>query len=91
MKNVYFESYGDCLGKMGSIMNVTVSSSTSYTYDAYGKAACMIWSPYKGSISIGGNTAELKVALTFTLTRFSDGIRHVPFVESYGDELITQA
>lgn len=58
MKHVYFESYGDCVDKIESILKATVASPLSYTYDSV-----MKWPPYSGPISIGDNTAELQVNL----------------------------
>lgn len=58
MKNVYFQSYGDCVDKMGSILKATVVSPLAYAYESV-----MKWPPYSGPISIGDSTAELQVSL----------------------------
>lgn len=58
MKNVYFESYGDCVDKIGSILKSTIASPIPYNYNSV-----MKWPPYSGPISIGDSTAELQVSL----------------------------
>lgn len=71
MENVYFESFDDCVKKIGSIMSDTVESPASYVYSS--TEGFLNWSPYNGSINIGDDTAVFSVRLSFNI-RFYSGL-----------------
>lgn len=68
MQDVYFESYEDCLGKIGSILQATIQVPLTYTYTP--NRTEVDWQVYDGPIVIGDNSA---VFLVSTL----DPLRHI--------------
>lgn len=62
MKNVYFESYADCVSKMQTIVEATIAPATTATYDSQTNQKTF---SYNGPISIGDNSAVLEVTVGF--------------------------
>lgn len=67
MSNVYFESYDDCVRKIGSIVKQASAFASSSSYVS--GLTYLSWTPYNISIRIGDSSAKVQITMGTPLCR----------------------